>query len=93
MIRSLRRFVGYNANMGPTVTYIADISSYAGQLNATLKFEKSPGHPDDNPSEHGMVDLDGIRFVPEPCSSVLFGLGILSFVALFGRRHAARKRR
>lgn len=58
-----------------------DVSAYAGET-VELRFTVSgPGNPS-IPEYLAVVGLDNIRFygVPEPTSSVLFGLGSLAFV-------------
>jgi hypothetical protein len=77
-----------NSHNGPVATYIADISAFSGKTGMTLKFTKLLEDPFD-PYEHGSVDLDNIRFVPEPSSFVLLGIGLFSLAGYRWRRRLA----
>ena len=78
-----------NSSFGPVKTYICDISSFAGETDAVLEFDKLV-HDTTHPYNHGMVDLDAIRFssivAPEPSSLVLLVIGILSLAGYCWRR-------
>jgi hypothetical protein len=70
-----------NPQCGPVNTYICDVSAFAGEAGATLKFEKLVHDPAE-PWFGSNVDLDGIAFsttpAPEPSSLVILGVGLLS---------------